>query len=71
MNPIYQNTKMAIGATEAEMAEVRSQIGNQRAQIEQLRGMIDRIPQVEAELEAAGPQLRRQQAPVRFAGAAT
>jgi polysaccharide chain length determinant protein (PEP-CTERM system associated) len=51
MNPIYQNTKIAIGATEAEMAEVRSQIGNQRAQVEQLRGMIDRIPQVEAELK--------------------
>jgi polysaccharide chain length determinant protein (PEP-CTERM system associated) len=51
MNPVYQNTKMAIGATEAEMAEVRSQIGNQRAQVEQLRGMIDRIPQVEAELK--------------------
>jgi polysaccharide chain length determinant protein (PEP-CTERM system associated) len=51
MNPIYQNTKMAIGATEAEMAEVRSQIGNQQRQIEQLRGAIDRIPQVEAELK--------------------
>jgi polysaccharide chain length determinant protein (PEP-CTERM system associated) len=51
MNPIYQNTKMAIGATEAEMAEVRSQIGNQQGQIEQLRGAIDRIPQVEAELK--------------------
>jgi polysaccharide chain length determinant protein (PEP-CTERM system associated) len=51
MNPIYQNTKMAIGATEAEMAEVRSQIGNQQNQIEQLRGAIDRIPQVEAELK--------------------
>jgi len=51
MNPIYQNTKIALGATEAEMAEVRSQIGNQRAQVEQLRGMIDRIPQVEAELK--------------------
>jgi polysaccharide chain length determinant protein (PEP-CTERM system associated) len=51
MNPIYQNTKMAIGATEAEMAEVRSQIGNQQGQIDQLRGAIDRIPQVEAELK--------------------
>ncbi len=51
MNPIYQNTKIAIGATEAEMAEVRSQIGNQQAQVEQLRGAIDRIPQVEAELK--------------------
>ncbi len=51
MNPIYQNTKIALGATEAEMAEVRSQIGNQQAQVEQLRGMIDRIPQVEAELK--------------------
>jgi polysaccharide chain length determinant protein (PEP-CTERM system associated) len=51
MNPIYQNTKMAIGATEAEMAEVRSQIGNQQRQIDQLRGAIDRIPQVEAELK--------------------
>jgi polysaccharide chain length determinant protein (PEP-CTERM system associated) len=51
MNPIYQNTKMAIGATEAEMAEVRSQIGNQQGQVEQLRGAIDRIPQVEAELK--------------------
>jgi len=51
MNPVYQNTKMAIGATEAEMAEVRSQIGNQQRQIEQLRGAIDRIPQVEAELK--------------------
>ena len=51
MNPIYQNTKIAMGATEAEMAEVRSQIGNQQAQVEQLRGAIDRIPQVEAELK--------------------
>jgi len=51
MNPVYQNTKIAIGATEAEMAEVRSQIGNQQAQVEQLRGMIDRMPQVEAELK--------------------
>jgi polysaccharide chain length determinant protein (PEP-CTERM system associated) len=51
LNPIYQNTKMALGATEAEMAEVRSQIGNQRAQIAQLRGLIDQMPQVEAELK--------------------
>jgi polysaccharide chain length determinant protein (PEP-CTERM system associated) len=51
LNPVYQNTRMAMGATEAEMAELRSQIGNQRAQIDQLRGMIDRIPQVEAELK--------------------
>jgi len=51
MDPVYQNTKMALGATEAEMAELRSQIGHQRAQIEQLQGLIDRMPQVEAELK--------------------
>ena len=51
MNPIYQSTKMAIGATEAEMAEIRSQIGQQQAQIAQLQGLIDQMPQVEAELK--------------------
>lgn len=50
MNPVYQSTKMAVGATEAEMAELRSQIGQQQSQIEQLRAMIDQMPQVEAEL---------------------
>jgi len=51
MNPIYQSTKMAIGSTEAEMAELRSQISQQQAQITQLQGLIDRMPQVEAELK--------------------
>jgi polysaccharide chain length determinant protein (PEP-CTERM system associated) len=51
MNPIYQSTKMAIGATEAEMAEIRSQVGQQQAQIAQLQGLIDQMPQVEAELK--------------------
>jgi polysaccharide chain length determinant protein (PEP-CTERM system associated) len=51
VNPIYQSTKMAIGATEAEMAELRSQIAQQQAQIQGLRAMIDQMPQVEAELK--------------------
>ena len=51
MDPVYQNTKMALGTTEAQMAELRGQIGNQQAEINQLRSMIDQMPQVEAELK--------------------
>lgn len=50
MNPVYQNMKNQLGATEAEMAEIRGLISNQRAQVNALQAMIDQIPQVEAEL---------------------
>jgi polysaccharide chain length determinant protein (PEP-CTERM system associated) len=50
MNPVYQSMKIALSQADAELAEVRGQIGAQEQAIGGLRERMDAIPQVEAEL---------------------
>jgi len=50
VNPVYQNLKIALAQTDAELAELRGQIDSVSAQVASLRSRIDTIPQVEAEL---------------------
>lgn len=50
VNPVYQNLRMTLSQTDAEMAEVRTQIGDQDRQIAELRSKVTTIPDVEAQL---------------------
>lgn len=50
MNPVYQSMKISLSQADAELAEVRGQIGAQEQAIGGLRSRMDAIPQVEAEL---------------------
>jgi polysaccharide chain length determinant protein (PEP-CTERM system associated) len=50
MNPVYQSMKIALSQADAELAEVRGQIGAQEQAIANLRSRMDAIPEVEAEL---------------------
>jgi polysaccharide chain length determinant protein (PEP-CTERM system associated) len=50
VNPVYQNLRMTLSQTDAEMAEVRTQIGDQERQIAELRSRVNTIPDVEAQL---------------------
>jgi len=50
MNPVYQSMKISLSQADAELAEVRGQIGAQEQAIGNLRSRMDAIPQVEAEL---------------------
>jgi polysaccharide chain length determinant protein (PEP-CTERM system associated) len=49
MNPVYQSMKIALSQAEAQLAEVRGQIGAQEQAIGNLRSRMDAIPEVEAE----------------------
>ncbi len=50
INPVYQNVKIALSQTDAELAELRGQISEQERQIGGLRGLVNTIPEVEAKL---------------------
>ena len=50
MNPVYQNLKISLSQADAELAELRGQIASQEQVIGNLRGRVDAIPEVEAEL---------------------
>jgi polysaccharide chain length determinant protein (PEP-CTERM system associated) len=50
MNPVYQSMKISLSQADAELAEVRGQIGAQEQAIGNLRSRMDAIPEVEAEL---------------------
>ena len=50
VNPVYQNMKISLSQADAELAEIRGQIQAQEEIIARLRGRVDSIPEVEAEL---------------------
>jgi polysaccharide chain length determinant protein (PEP-CTERM system associated) len=50
MNPVYQNMKISLSQTDAELAELRGQIGAQQQAVAALQGRVDAIPEVEADL---------------------
>jgi polysaccharide chain length determinant protein (PEP-CTERM system associated) len=50
MNPVYQNLRLALSQADADLAAVRGQIQAQQAVIGELRGRVEAIPEVEAEL---------------------
>jgi polysaccharide chain length determinant protein (PEP-CTERM system associated) len=50
MNPVYQNLRISLSQADAELAELRGQIGAQEQMVGTLRGRVDAIPEVEAEL---------------------
>ena len=49
-NPVYQNMKIQLGATEVEIVELQALVAQYRGQVAELRRQVDTIPQVEAEL---------------------
>jgi polysaccharide chain length determinant protein (PEP-CTERM system associated) len=51
MNPVYQNIRISLSSTEAELAELRGEISAQEAAVGRLRSRVDAIPAVEAELK--------------------
>ncbi len=50
VNPVYQTMRIALSQTEAELAELRGQISTIAVRVGSLRGRVDLIPEVEAEL---------------------
>ena len=50
MNPVYQNLRLALSQADADLAAVRGQIQAQQAAVGELRGRVQAIPEVEAEL---------------------
>jgi polysaccharide chain length determinant protein (PEP-CTERM system associated) len=48
-NPVYQKLRMSLSQADAEVAALRSQLATQGAQLEGVRGLAGRVPQVEAE----------------------
>lgn len=49
-NPVYQQMRVALSATEAELASLNSVVGEKQAAVNYLRRMMDTIPEVEAQL---------------------
>ena len=49
-NPVYQTLRLNLSQAEADLAEMRGQMGSQQALITQLRSRVNAIPEVEAEL---------------------
>jgi polysaccharide chain length determinant protein (PEP-CTERM system associated) len=50
INPVYQATKIALGQTEVELVELRSQLADAEARVRDLKAKVNTIPEVEAEL---------------------
>ena len=69
MNPVYQSMKIALSQADAQLAEVRGQIGAQEQAIGNLRSRMDAIPEVEAELARLNRDYAGQQGAVRPAAA--
>jgi polysaccharide chain length determinant protein (PEP-CTERM system associated) len=49
-NPVYQALRGAITETDVEIATLRADIQEREARVEELQGLIDEVPEVEAEL---------------------
>jgi polysaccharide chain length determinant protein (PEP-CTERM system associated) len=50
LNPVYQNMRIQLSNVEVEIAALRAERDQQQAEVEQLRRLVDTVPQVEAEL---------------------
>ena len=50
VNPVYQNMRLTMATTDAEIAELRGQIGEQQRVTAALRQKVNIVPDVEAEL---------------------
>ncbi|MBB6091628.1 polysaccharide chain length determinant protein (PEP-CTERM system associated) [Povalibacter uvarum] len=48
-NPVYQSIQLALNQVEVEIAALRGEIAEHNRKVGQLRGMVDTVPQVEAE----------------------
>ncbi|MEO6031853.1 MAG: hypothetical protein ABIP61_08140, partial [Burkholderiaceae bacterium] len=49
-SPIYQQLRISLAESEAQVASLRSQLATQQGRLEQVRALAGRVPQVEAEL---------------------
>ncbi|MEZ5566608.1 MAG: chain-length determining protein [Gammaproteobacteria bacterium] len=49
-NPVYQQMRVSLSATEVELASLRSQLAQRQATVSNLRRSVDTIPEVEAQL---------------------
>lgn len=49
-NPVYQNLQVERNRTEVQVAELRQDVAQREARVAQLRGMVNSVPEVEAEL---------------------
>lgn len=50
INPVYQSMKIALSQTDTELAELRQQLSEAERRIADLKGRVNTIPDVEAEL---------------------
>ena len=50
LNPVYQNMRIQLSNVEVEVAALRAQRNQQRAEVTRLGTLVDTVPQVEAEL---------------------
>lgn len=50
VNPVYQNMKISLSQTEVELADVRTQLAQQQGVVAGLRGRVNTMPKVEANL---------------------
>lgn len=48
-SPVYQKIRVSLAETEAQVAALRSRLATQQSQLDQVRAMAGRVPQVEAE----------------------
>jgi len=48
-NPVYQSIQLTLNQTEVEIAALRGEIGDHNRKVGELRGLVDTVPQVEAE----------------------
>jgi uncharacterized protein involved in exopolysaccharide biosynthesis len=50
INPVYQNMRIQLSNTQVEIASLRAEVGQQQKLVNELRTLVDTMPQVEAEL---------------------
>lgn len=49
-NPVYQNTRMALGEADADLASMTVRVNEYEARLKELQSLVNTLPQVEAEL---------------------
>ena len=49
-NPVYQTLQLNLNQLDVEIAALRSQIAERQRRVQELRGLVDTVPKVEAEL---------------------
>jgi polysaccharide chain length determinant protein (PEP-CTERM system associated) len=50
INPVYQAMRVSLSQTELQLVEVKNQLATDEAEVARLRGMVNTVPEVEAEL---------------------